>query len=466
MTQGIYDAAVVGGGLVGSALAYGLRASLDRVVVLDEGDAAYRASRGNFGLVWVQSKGMGMPRYGVWTMRSVREWPGLAAELLACTGVDVRLEQNGGLHVLLSDEEVEARIAFMTKLLAQPGMSAYEWKLLDCRELADMVPGIGPDVRGATWTPVDGIANPLKLLRAFHIAFDKLGVDYRPRQAVVDLRKKDGVFEIDTTAGRVRAKQVVLAAGLGNAVLGKPLGLDVPVRPQRGQIIALERTRRMLEVPFVTLRQMDEGTWLIGDSQEEAGFADEHVSLSIVGTLAERRTTILDVQEKTGRTGQLLFVTLRHEYTQAGTLAISEEQDIVYRQPTPPKLTGSTPAPSGEWRETVTPAPTLLFRYSAVTFNGHRIHYDHPYVTQTEGYPGLVVHGPLIATLMLAAFRRAQPGAVLQHLSYRGLRPLIAPTPFTVAGRVADTTAHPGVADLWAEQDGTLAHQAQLQFSL
>jgi len=181
----------------------------------------------------------------------------------------------------------------------------------------------------------------------------------------------------------------------------------------------------------------------------------------IVGAAAERRTTILDVQEKTGRTGQLLFVTLRHEYSQAGALAIAEEQDIVYRQPTPPKLTGSLAAPPAQWRETITPDPVLLFRYSAVTFNGHRIHYDHPYVTQTEGYPGLVVHGPLIATLMLAAFRRAQPEGLLQHLSYRGLRPLIAPTPFAVAGRLSEA----GTAELWAEQDGTLAHQAQLTFA-
>jgi len=184
----------------------------------------------------------------------------------------------------------------------------------------------------------------------------------------------------------------------------------------------------------------------------------------IVGTTAERRTTIQDVQEKTGRTGQLLFVTLRHEYTQSGKLAIAEEQDIVYRQATPPKLSGSLPAPVAEWGMTVTPDPVLLFRYSAVTFNGHRIHYDHPYVTQAEGYPGLVVHGPLIATLMLAAFRRAHPQATLQHFSYRGLRPLIAPTPFSVAGRISDATSQTGTAELWAEQDGTLAHQAQLTF--
>ena len=101
----------------------------------------------------------------------------------------------------------------------------------------------------------------------------------------------------------------------------------------------------------------------------------------------------------------------------------------------------------------------LLFRYSAVTFNGHRIHYDHPYVTTVEGYPGLVVHGPLIATEMVAAFVRAHPQARLKHLSYRGLRPLISPTPFHVAGRLDG-----GLARLWAEQDGTLAHQAELRF--
>ncbi|OZI42844.1 FAS1-like dehydratase domain-containing protein [Bordetella genomosp. 4] len=180
-----------------------------------------------------------------------------------------------------------------------------------------------------------------------------------------------------------------------------------------------------------------------------------------VGIPAERRSTVVDVREKTGRTGALLFVTVRHEYRQEGVLAIEEEQDIVYRQPSPPKLVGTDVPPASQWREPVNPSPVLLFRYSAVTFNGHRIHYDHPYVTGTEGYPGLVVHGPMIATFMLAAFCHAHPAARLEQFSYRGLRPLVAPTPFEVAGRVAE----PGQADLWAEQDGTLAHQAQIKFS-
>ncbi|ANY15116.1 FAS1-like dehydratase domain-containing protein [Bordetella pseudohinzii] len=179
-----------------------------------------------------------------------------------------------------------------------------------------------------------------------------------------------------------------------------------------------------------------------------------------VGVPAERVSTVADIKEKTGRTGSLLFVTVRHEYLQQGQAAIVEEQDIVYRQPSPPKLEGSEAAPQAQWRETVEPSPVLLFRYSAVTFNGHRIHYDYPYVTETEGYPGLVVHGPLIATSMLSAFCRAHPEARLKHFAYRGLRPLICPKPFTVAGAIQE----PGLARLWAEQDGTLAHQAELRF--
>ncbi len=291
--RGVYDAVVIGGGLVGSAVAYGLRRELDHVAVLDEGDVAYRASRGNFGLVWVQSKGMGLPRYGVWTMTSAGAWPQLAAELRDETGVDVHLEQRGGLHALLSDEEMEARATFMRTLLAQPGMAQYDWKMLDRHELADMVPGIGPEVRGATWTPVDGIANPLKLLRALHMSFAQRAVDYLPRCPAQQIRQRDGVFEVTTPTGTVRGRKLVLASGLSNKALGEQVGLAVPVRPQRGQIVVLERTRRLLETPLSTLRQTDEGTWLIGDSQEEAGYVDNQVGLPIPGTLADRAVRTL-----------------------------------------------------------------------------------------------------------------------------------------------------------------------------
>ncbi len=286
--QGVYDALVIGGGLVGSAIAFGLRQKVEHVAVLDEGDVAFRASRGNFGLVWVQSKGMGMPAYGHWTMSSQQLWPQLAGLLEALTGLDVGLEQQGGLHPVLTDEEYAERIKFMTGLLAQPGMVQYDWKMLDRKELADLVPGIGPEDRGATWTSVDGVANPLKVLRALHTAFDRQHVDYLPLHPVGDIAQKNGVFEMTTPHGVIRAHKVVLASGLNNQILGNKVGLEIPVRPQRGQIVVLERTRRILRTPFSTLRQMEEGTWLIGDSQEEAGYADGIVGLPVLATLADR----------------------------------------------------------------------------------------------------------------------------------------------------------------------------------
>lgn len=179
-----------------------------------------------------------------------------------------------------------------------------------------------------------------------------------------------------------------------------------------------------------------------------------------VDARATRFSTILDVREKLGKTGSLLFVTVQHDYLQDGQLAIREEQDIVYREPTPPKLAEGEPLPAGIWQESITPSPTLLFRYSAVTFNGHRIHYDWPYATATEGYPGLVVHGPLMATLSLRAFCRANPQAQVRRFAYRGVRPLIAPQPFVLRGRVVAA----GKAESWVGNAEGIAQQGEVSF--
>ena len=189
------------------------------------------------------------------------------------------------------------------------------------------------------------------------------------------------------------------------------------------------------------------------------GRVEFHTPLK-AGAEASRVSTILKVEEKVGRTGALLFVTVQHDYLQDGQLAIREEQDIVYREPTPPKMTSSAVLPEGDWQESITPTPTLLFRYSAVTFNGHRIHYDWPYVTEAEGYPGLVVHGPLMATLNLRAFCRTRPGVQLKRFSFRGVRPLIAPQPFVAGGRLTES----GHAELWIGNSDGIAQQADVEF--
>jgi 3-methylfumaryl-CoA hydratase len=158
-----------------------------------------------------------------------------------------------------------------------------------------------------------------------------------------------------------------------------------------------------------------------------------------VGQAIVRLSRIEDVRMKEGRSGPLVFVGVLHEVRADGQLAISERQDIVYRdmpqagEPVP----AGVPAPDkATWTRQIDPDDVLLFRYSALTFNGHRIHYDRRYVTGVEGYPGLVVHGPLIATLLLDLLRRQMPKSHVEHFEFRAVRPLFDTAPFEVCGRV------------------------------
>lgn len=179
-----------------------------------------------------------------------------------------------------------------------------------------------------------------------------------------------------------------------------------------------------------------------------------------VGRAIDRQSRIEDVQAKKGRTGPLVFVKVQHEIRANGTLAILEQQDIVYRDlsgpgevvPSPPSAPVDAP-----WERRVVPDEVLLFRYSALTFNGHRIHYDRRYVTEVEGYPGLVVHGPLIATLLLDLLRRQLPDARVKAFSFRAVEPLFDTAPFVVCGARADART----VKLWARtEDGRLAMDA------
>lgn len=267
-----YDAIVIGGGLVGSAIAYGLAREGLRTVLLDEGDTAYRASRGNFGLVWVQSKGDGAPHYQRWTRRSADEWPALAAELLASTDISVGHERPGGVHLCLDETEFEERRARMARMQAEAGNFGFDYRMLDRRELADMLPGLGLSVIGASWTPYDGHANSLNLLHALHKGFVEKGGRYIPNTTVGNAEVAPGDFRIPTADGEIGAAKIVLAAGLGNASLAGLFGLNAPVRPQRGQILVTERAQRVLPMPMTTIRQTIEGGIMLGDSQEDVGF--------------------------------------------------------------------------------------------------------------------------------------------------------------------------------------------------
>jgi 3-methylfumaryl-CoA hydratase len=168
------------------------------------------------------------------------------------------------------------------------------------------------------------------------------------------------------------------------------------------------------------------------------------------GQTLERTTTIESVTEKTGSTGPLCFVVLRHEVSAGGTQATTDRHTIVYREAAsapvgstarPPRV--DSPVPAGwDWTESVRPDEVMLFRYSALTFNSHRIHYDYPYVTEVEGYPGLVTHGPLTATLLLDAFIAHHPEATVAGYEFRAKSPLFANEQMHLVGRMIDATTH------------------------
>jgi 3-methylfumaryl-CoA hydratase len=182
-----------------------------------------------------------------------------------------------------------------------------------------------------------------------------------------------------------------------------------------------------------------------------------------IGDAVNRTSTIADVTEKSGRSGVLVFVKVRHEIRAQGVdaPAITEFHDIVYREAARPDAAAADAraAPSRpEWERTIVPDDVLLFRYSALTFNGHRIHYDRRYVTEVEGYPGLIVHGPLLATLLLDLLRRQRPDATVQRYEFRAMRPVFDTHPFSVCGEPsADGTS----VHLWVkDHEGALSMDA------
>jgi 3-methylfumaryl-CoA hydratase len=192
-----------------------------------------------------------------------------------------------------------------------------------------------------------------------------------------------------------------------------------------------------------------------------AGSRLEFMRPLIIGSAITRNSRIADVSGKEGRSGPLVFVRVRHEIGDAGGICVVDEHDIVYRENPNPgdPVPAAQPAPADpEWVRTIRPDDVLLFRYSALTFNGHRIHYDRRYVTEVEGYPGLVVHGPLIATLLLDLLRRSIPDAKVVRFAFRAVKPLFDIAPFQVRGR---RTGDGKSIQLWAQDaDGALAMDA------
>jgi 3-methylfumaryl-CoA hydratase len=276
---------------------------------------------------------------------------------------------------------------------------------------------------------------------------------------ITHLRKWIGKTE-STTDQITPTPMAALAATLDIETQPPPLGTSVPPLWHWLYFLAVHRRSELSEdgharlggfLPPIPLpRRM----W--------AGGRLEFMRPLKVGETYTRTSRIADVQLKQGRTGNLVFAIVRHEIANEKGIALTEEQDLVYRenpQPGEPAPKAQTAPADPSWERAMQPDDVLLFRYSALTFNAHRIHYDRRFATEREGYPGLLVHGPLIATLLLDLFwRNMQPNARIESFGFRAVRPLFDTAPFMLRGKI-----EPGdkTLSLWAAGlDGVLATTA------
>ena len=285
-----YDFIVAGGGLVGSSIAYGLARQKCRVAVLDGGDRSFRASRGNFGLVWVQGKGWDYAPYARWTGEAADLWPEFAQTLRNETGTGIDYQRSGGMHFCLDEQEWNGRVQEMETIRQHTGGS-FEYEMLDHDQLKKQIPQISDAVLGASYSPRDGHVNPLYLLQALQQGMNCHGVKYFPNQNIDKIEAKQGGFFAHASQGIVAAGAIILCAGLGNRRLGEMLDMDIPVLVDRGQIMITERLQPFLDLPTLHVRQTAEGTVQIGDSHEDVGL-DDGTSPSVLQKIAHRAVTM------------------------------------------------------------------------------------------------------------------------------------------------------------------------------
>lgn len=278
--------------MMGAAIALGLARRGAHVTVLDEGDQAFRASRGNFGLVWVHSKGAGSPAYAWLTRNSAQLWPDFAASLEEESGIDIHFERRGGVGLLLPEDDIDAKRLAMAEIagLADPRI---EYEIVDGDEARRRIPALGPEVSAGCFSPADGHLNPLHLLRAMHVAMAANGGRLRSAAKVTGIsRTPGGTFLIEQGGTTLEAARVVIAAGLGTTQLAAMVGVNAPVLPQRGQILVTARMPRFLDIPSLTVRQTDNGSVMIGESWEDAG-PDDRTTPAVLSALARRAIRLM-----------------------------------------------------------------------------------------------------------------------------------------------------------------------------
>lgn len=277
------EIAIIGGGVVGLATALGLLQAGRDVTVIDGSDGDFRASQGNFGLVWLQGKGADFAPYAEWTRNAVAAWPHFAEYLSELTGIQVALAQPGGFEFFTDPNELADFSAALERQQLHLG-NRISHEIISGDDLRRLHPEIGPDVVGASFCPLDGHVNPLRLLSALRQAVVKSGGRLLTDAKVTDITAAGSGFELSLRTGaRVGAGRIVLCAGLGSAALAKKLGFRTSIRPQRGELLITEKLADRLPFLSSTIRQVDEGGVQIGGTKADAGFDDSETLYLMAG---------------------------------------------------------------------------------------------------------------------------------------------------------------------------------------
>lgn len=289
-----YDFIIIGAGVVGSSIALGLSKQKDlSVAMVDAYDTTYRASIGNYGLAWFQSKGYNKPDYARMTERSILDWVDFKNKMEHDSKIDLEFIRRGGLSFCFNEKELNTKSKRVNTINSYYKNESSKTKILDRTETLKLFPHAGSEVYGSSYNEYDSYLSPAKLLLAQIKIAKKQGCDYFINHKVVKVQKTSKMYHLTFENGRkMMCKQLVLTAGLSNKALANDLDIHVPIKPEQGHILVTQKVKELNLIPSLNIRQSNSGTLLLGYSNDEVGF-DDSVNVPTVQEIINKAIRIM-----------------------------------------------------------------------------------------------------------------------------------------------------------------------------